>query len=156
MAGNKLDFKKSVVIKNKKASHEYIFLDKYVAGIVLKGTEIKSVRMSKVNLQEAYCFFIDDELWIRSMHVSPYLSAGFMNHVSKSDRKLLLKKKELKKLQMKMQDVGLTIIPTKLFINDRGLAKVEIALAKGKKLYDKRNDIKEKDNKRELSRMKFN
>jgi SsrA-binding protein len=146
------DIQKKVHIYNRKASFEYSFLDKYTAGIVLKGTEIKSARQGKINLQEAFCFFIDGELFLRGAHISPYEKTTFGNHEAKTDRKLLLKKKELKKLEIKLKDVGLTIVPTVFFVNDRGLAKVEIALAKGKKLYDKREDIKQKDIKREMDK----
>ncbi|MEH0155481.1 SsrA-binding protein SmpB [Limibacter armeniacum] len=149
---NKLEIKKKVSIRNRKASHEYQFIDKYVAGIVLKGSEIKSIRMQKVNLQDAFCLFIDGELFVRSMHINPYEMGGFANHEAKADRKLLLSKKELEKLDTKLKEKGLTIVPTHLFINDRGLAKLEIALAQGKKLYDKRNDLKEKAIKREMDR----
>lgn len=143
---------KIINIKNRKASHEYQFVDKYVAGIVLKGTEIKSIRMAKVNMQGAYCLFINGECWLRDLHISPYSMAGFINHEAKTDRKLLLSKKELLKIEQKQKETGLTIVPTRVFVNNRGLAKVEIALAKGKKLYDKRQDLKAKDSKRDLER----
>ena len=143
---------KRVNIQNRKASHEYSFLDKYVAGMKLKGSEIKSIRMGKVNMQDAYCLFINGELWVRSMHISPYEMAGYSNHEGKADRKLLLSRKELNKLEQKLKETGLTVVPTRLFINDRGWAKLEIALAKGKKLYDKRQDIKAKDVKRDMDR----
>ncbi|MBB6458995.1 SsrA-binding protein SmpB [Flammeovirga kamogawensis] len=155
MAGNKLDIKQKVKIKNRKASHEYEFIEKFVAGVSLKGSEIKSIRMQKVSLADAFCVFIGDELIIRSMHIAPYEMGGFNNHEAKADRKLLLHRKELDKLDRKVKENGFTVIPTQLFINDRGLAKIEVALSRGKKLYDKRNDLKEKDQKRELSRMKF-
>jgi SsrA-binding protein len=146
-------FQKSVNIVNRKASHDYHFVDKYVAGIVLTGTEIKSVRQSKVNMQEAFCFFDDDDsLMIKQMHISPYTNGTYNNHQADRERKLLLTKKELKKLLSKSEEKGLTIIPTRLFINDKGLAKLEIALARGKKLYDKREDIKTRDTQRELDR----
>ncbi len=153
MASKKLGIKKNIDIRNRRASFEYLLIDKYQAGIVLKGTEIKSVRMGKVNLKDAFCLFIGKELWVRDMHISPYLSGGHSNHAAKTDRKLLLSRKELDKLQIKSQDVGLTIIPTRMYVNDRGFAKVEIALAKGKKLFDKRQSIKEKDLKREVSKI---
>lgn len=148
----KLDIKKSVSIRNRKASHEYLFLEKYTAGIALKGTEMKSIRMQKVNLQDAFCVFIGNELFVRGMHISPYEMGGFTNHEAKADRKLLLTKRELGKIQNALKDKGVTIVPTHLFINDRGWTKIGIAIAKGKKLYDKRQDIKEKDIKRDLSR----
>jgi SsrA-binding protein len=148
-------FEKVVNIKNKKASFEFEFIDTYVAGVMLKGTEIKSIREGKVSLTEAYCVFYEDELFIRQMHISPYSMAASYNHEAVRDRKLLLKKKELEKLQTKSQEKGLAIIPVRIFINDRGKAKMEIALARGKKLHDKRQDLKEKDAKRELQRMAF-
>ncbi len=153
--GKKKDsgIQKHVNIKNRKASHEYHFIDKYVAGIVLKGTEIKSIRLGKVNMQDAYCVFKDGECWLQSLHISPYEMAGFINHDAKAIRKLLLNKKELAKLEKEHTASGLTIIPTRIFINNRGLAKVEIALAKGKKLYDKRQNLKEKDMKRDMERL---
>ena len=148
-------FEKIVNIKNKKASFEFEFLDTYVAGLKLTGTEIKSIRESKVSLTEAFCMFLDGELYIRQMHISPYSMAASYNHVAVRDRKLLLKKKELEKLETKSAEKGLAIIPVRIFINDRGLAKLEIALARGKKIHDKRQDLKEKDAKRELQRMAF-
>ncbi|MCC5945990.1 MAG: SsrA-binding protein SmpB [Bernardetiaceae bacterium] len=148
-------FKKNINIQNRKASFEYSFIDTYTAGIVLQGTEIKSIRQAKVNMQDAFCLFIDGELFIRNLHISPYERGNIHNHDAKAERKLLLQKRELRKLETGMSEKGLTIIPKRIFINDRGLAKVEIALAKGKKLYDKRQSIKEKDQKRELQRMKY-
>jgi SsrA-binding protein len=148
----KATFAKQVNIKNRKASFEYQFLDTYVAGIMLTGSEIKSVRQSKVNLQDAYAVFLGEELYVKQMHISPYEQATYYNHDPLRDRKLLLQKRELKKLMGKLTDKGLTIVPTRLFTNDRGFAKLEIALAKGKKLYDKRDDIKEKDIRREMDR----
>lgn len=147
-------FSNNIQIKNRKASFEYHFLDTFIAGIVLTGTEIKSIREGKVNLQDAFCVFYGEELWVKQMHISPYTQASHYNHEMTRERKLLLTKKELKKLLGK-NEKGLTIIPTRLFINDRGLAKIEIALAKGKKLYDKREDIKDKDIKREMERIKI-
>ncbi len=155
MAKAKETFQKKVNIKNRKASFEYEFLDKYVAGMVLQGTEIKSIRQGKVNMQEAFAYFKDGELWIKQMHISPYTNGTHYNHESDRERKLLLQKRELKKLEAKMEQTGLTIVPTRMFISDKGYAKLEIALARGKKLYDKREDIKERDTKRELARMKL-
>ncbi|WP_291724657.1 SsrA-binding protein SmpB [Bernardetia sp.] len=152
MSGKKKEIQKSVSIKNRKASHEYHFIDTYQAGIVLQGTEIKSIRMGKVTMSDAFCLFIGDELFLRNLHISHYDNGNIHNHEEKADRKLLLKRKELRKLQYDAQDVGLTIVPTRVYINARGLAKVEIALAKGKKLYDKRQDLKAKDAKREIER----
>lgn len=135
---------------NRRAAFEFHFLDKYIAGIKLVGTEIKSLRLGKLNMQDSFCFFLAGELWIKHLHISEYEFGNRHNHDPKADRKLLLTKRELKRLSEEMKDQGLTIIPTRLFINEKGLAKLEIALAKGKKLYDKRESIKEKDMKREL------
>ena len=151
----KSKFAKQVQVKNRKARFEYHFLDTYVAGIELTGTEVKSVRESKVSLQEAYCYFNRDELFVKQMHISPYSEGTHFNHDPVRERRLLLKRKELNKLQDTLKEQGLTVIPSRLFINDRGWAKLEIAVAKGKKLYDKREDIKQKDTKRELDRMKL-
>jgi SsrA-binding protein len=142
----------NINIKNRQASFEYSFIDKYVAGIQLTGTEIKSIREGKANINDAFCVFNYDELFIRNMNVSPYFNGTYNNVPEKRDRKLLLKRQELSKLQGKLKDQGLTVIPLRLFINEKGLAKLEIALAKGKKLFDKRADIKKKDVEREISR----
>lgn len=139
-------------IKNKKASFEYQLLEKYVAGIILTGSEIKSIRDGKVSLQEAYCDFRGSELFVRHMNIAIYKQASYLNHEPTRERKLLLNKKELKKIKKKLDEKGLTIVPLRMFINDRGLAKMEIALGKGKKLYDKRQSIKEKDQKRDIDR----
>ena len=142
----------NIRIKNKRASHEYFFLEKYIAGIVLTGTEIKSIRSGKASLVDAYCTFEEDELFIVGMHIAEYTYGTYNNHFPKRVRKLLLTARELKKLKNKVKDKGLTIIPVTLFINERGLAKVEIALAKGKHFYDKREDLKKKDSQREIDR----
>ncbi len=155
MTNKKGEFLKSVNIKNRKASFEFHFLDTYVAGIALAGTEIKSIRQNKASLQEAYCYFNNGELFVKGMNISPYEQGTYANHDPLRERKLLLKKRELDKLEESLKDKGLTIIPLRLFTNDRGFAKMEIALAKGKKLYDKRETIKEKDVKREMSRIKI-
>ena len=139
-------------IKNRKASFEFHLLEKFVAGIVLTGSEIKSIRDGKVSLQEAYCDFQGNELFIRQMNIARYMQASYNNHEPQRERKLLLNKRELKKLKKKLDEKGLTIIPIRLFINNSGLAKLEIALGKGKKLYDKRESIKEKDQKRDVDR----
>jgi SsrA-binding protein len=153
MTQKKSKFEKFVNIRNKKASHEFEFLETYTAGLMLKGTEIKSIRESKVSLTEAFCFFRKEELFIRQMHIAPFSMAASYNHDAVRQRKLLLNKKELSKLQTKHAEKGLSIIPVRIFINDKGLAKLEIALARGKKLHDKRQDIKERDVKKEMSRM---
>jgi SsrA-binding protein len=143
---------KHIEIKNRRASFEYFFLENYSAGIMLMGTEIKSIRQGKVNLTDAYCLFLGEELYIRQMNISKYNEGTYYNHEPLRDRKLLLTKRELRKLQNKLKDQGLTMIPTRMYISERGFAKVEIALAKGKKLYDKRDSIKEKDVKRSMER----
>lgn len=155
MSKDKSKFAKTVNIKNKRATFDYELIDKYVAGLVLKGTEIKSIRMGKVTLTDGFCFFRQGELYAKGVHISPYELGSFYNHEATRERKLLLNKKELKKLLTKTKEKGLTIVPVRLFINDRGFAKLEIALAKGKKLHDKRDSIKEKDIKKELSKLKF-
>ncbi|HZW62979.1 MAG TPA: SsrA-binding protein SmpB [Flavobacteriaceae bacterium] len=146
---------KTVNIKNKKAKFEYELLDKYTAGIVLTGTEIKSIRQSKASIAESFCEFNDaGELFIINMTIEEYAFGNYYNHKPKAERKLLLNKKELKKLQKDVQAKGLTIVPLLLFINENGIAKLNIALAKGKKLYDKRDTIKDRDTKRQLDRIK--
>lgn len=143
-------------IRNKRASFEYHLLDKYVAGLQLLGTEIKSIREGKANINDSFCSFFDDGLYIRNMHIAEYSFGSFYNHEAKRDRKLLLTKKELKKLKEKGEEKGFTIVPLRIFINERGYAKIEIALAQGKKDFDKRETLKERDSKRELDRvMKF-
>jgi SsrA-binding protein len=144
--------KSKINIVNRKARFEYEFLETFVAGIVLTGTEIKSIRNGKASIAEAYCFIKDGELYIKNMYIAEYEQGTYNNHDPRRVRKLLLNKHELKKLERKKKDVGITIIPVRLFINDKGLAKLEIALAKGKKLHDKRESIKERDVKRDLAR----
>ena len=145
--------KNSVSIKNRKAKFIYEFLDKYTAGIKIAGTEIKAIREGKANIAESFCEFSNHELFVINMHVEEYSNATHFNHNLKSERKLLLQKRELRKLEKEVTNSGLTIIPLKMFINDRGFAKLQIALAKGKKLYDKRDTIKDRDNKRRLDRI---
>lgn len=141
-----------ISIKNKKASFEYFLTEEFVAGIVLTGTEIKSVREGKANLTDAYCTFVGNELFVRNLHISEYKYGTYANHEPKRDRKLLLNKRELRKLLTKTNEKGLTIIPVLLFINDEGLAKLKIFIAKGKKNYDKRETLKTKDTQREIDR----
>ncbi|UKN02963.1 SsrA-binding protein SmpB [Paracrocinitomix mangrovi] len=141
-----------VDIKNKRAKFEYEFLDDFVAGIVLTGTEIKSIRNNKASITEAYCVFVKEELYIRNMHIAEYDKGSYNNHKPNRDRKLLLQRTELRKLQRKLKDQGLTIIASKLFISENNLAKLNIHLARGKKLHDKREDLKSKDTKRDLDR----
>ena len=144
--------KSNIVIKNKRALFDYEILDRYVAGIQLFGTEIKSIRDGKAGLTETYCTFIGDELWVRNMNISTYFFGTYNNHEPRRDRKLLLNRKELNKLMRATKETGNTIVPIKLFINDQGRAKIEIGLARGKKTYDKRQTLKEKDDKREMDR----
>ena len=148
---------KTINIQNKKARFLYEILDKYTAGIVLTGTEIKSIRNSKASIAESFCEFNEQgELFVINMTIEEYAFGNYYNHRPKAERKLLLNKKELKKLLKEVQNTGLTIIPLRLFINEKGYAKMDIALAKGKKLYDKRDTIKDRDNKRDLDRIKKN
>ena len=142
----------NINIKNKKSSHEYEFLEKFIAGIQLTGTEIKSIKAGKASLVDSYCYFHNGELFLKGMHVSEYWWGTYNNHDPKRDRKLLLNKKELIKLDRKSQEKGLTIIAIRLFVTQKGLAKLEIALARGKQDYDKREDIKKRDHKREMDR----
>lgn len=146
---------KKINIQNKKARFEYEILDKYTAGIVLTGTEIKSIRMSKASIAESFCEFNDKgELFAINMYIEEYTHGTHYNHKPRSERKLLLNKNELRKLNKEVKNVGLTIVPLRLFLNEKGLAKLEIALVKGKKLHDKRDTIKDRDNKRNLDRIK--
>ncbi len=144
-----------IKIRNKKAEFEYFIIDRYTAGIVLKGTEIKSIREGKANLVDAYCSFWEHELFVKNMHIAEYKFGSYYNHKANDDRKLLLNKRELRKLELKVKDKGVTIVPLLLFVNENGIAKLEIALVKGKKLHDKRETIKEKDIKREMDRREY-
>ena len=144
----------NIVIKNKKASHDYVFLEKFIAGIKLTGTEIKSIRAGKAALTDAFCQFTNGELYLKGMHISEYWWGNLNNHDPLRERKLLLTRRELRKLERKVKVTGLTIIAIKVFINDRGLAKAEIALARGKKEYDKRETLKRRDADRELDRIR--
>ncbi len=153
MAKTQPRFSNNIQIRNRKASFEYEFIDTYEAGIVLKGTEIKSLREGKASIQEAHCFIDKGELFIKGMNISPYTNSSFESHQIDRQRKLLVKKKELEKIQAKIEEKGLTIVPTKIYINNRGFAKLGIAVARGKKLFDKRDSIKKKDQDRELKRM---
>ncbi|RXG23344.1 SsrA-binding protein SmpB [Leeuwenhoekiella aequorea] len=144
----------TINIKNKKARFEYEILDKYIAGIKLAGTEIKSIREGKASIAESFCEFSSDELFVINMTIQEYSHATYFNHNPKSSRKLLLNRRELNKLHKEVKNGGLTIVPLRLFINDRGLAKMQIALAKGKKLYDKREVIKDRDSKKRLGQIK--
>lgn len=148
----KRDFKQ-FEIKNRKAEHEYFLVEKLQAGIVLSGSEIKSIRDGSANLSEAYCVIEQGDLWIKGMHISEYKQASYQNHEPTRTRKLLVNKKELNKLERKVSEKGFTLIPYRLYFSETGFLKLEIALAKGKKMYDKRETIKERDNKRELDRL---
>lgn len=147
-----MHYKSNVLIRNKRAGFDYEFIDRYEAGIQLYGTEIKSIRDGKAGLADTYCVFIKEELWIKNMHISTYSFGTYNNHDVLRDRKLLLHKKELQKLRRETKESGLTIVPTKLYINDKGIAKMEIALARGKKSYDKRQTLKEREDKRMMDR----
>lgn len=150
MKGGKSD----IIIRNKKASHDYEFIEKFIAGIQLTGTEIKSLRAGKAALTDSYCFFRSGELFIRGMHIAEYWWGNLNNHDPLRERKLLLTKRELTKLERKIRETGLTIIVTHVFLNERGFAKAEIAVARGKKEYDKRETIKRRDTERELDRVR--
>jgi SsrA-binding protein len=155
MAEDKKRFSDTINIRNRQATFQFELLDKMVAGLALKGTEIKSIREGKVNLQDGYCYFARGEAFVKGISITPYAQGTHYNHEASRERKLLMKKSELKKLEARVEEKGLALIPVRLFINDRGLAKLEIAVARGKKLHDKRESIKEKDLKRELSRVKL-
>jgi SsrA-binding protein len=144
--------KSPIQIKNKKAAFEYFFVETYTAGIVLTGTEIKSIRLGKASLVDTYCYIVNGEMWLKGMNISPYFYGSFSNHEAKRERKLLLTKREIIHLREATKQVGFTIIPTLVFIDKNGRAKVDLALAKGKKMYDKRQTLKEKEDRREMDR----
>ena len=148
-------FSNTINLRNKKAGFEYEFIEKFTACIILQGTEIKSIRLGKVNFGDSYCAFLHNELYVRDLHISIYEKGTHYNHEPRRERKLLLSKKELRKLMSRSQEKGLTIIPVRLFMNERGYAKLEIALAKGKKIFDKRESIKERDLKRSMQKEKY-
>lgn len=146
-------FKKSnILIRNKRSTFDYEIMDRFVAGLQLYGTEIKSIRDGKAGLSDTYCTFINDELWVKNMHIATYFFGTYNNHDVRRDRKLLMTKRELRKLLRGTKETGFTIVPTKLFINEKGLAKIEIGLARGKKTYDKRQSLREKEDKRSIER----
>jgi|AntAceMinimDraft_17_1070374.scaffolds.fasta_scaffold01905_5 SsrA-binding protein len=149
---NKKIYNNNINIKNKKASFKYFLFENFTAGIKLTGTEIKSLREGKANIVDAYCIFIDNELFVKNMHISEYKFGTHYNHEPKRDRKLLLTKRELKRIANKTTEKGLTIVPVRVFINEKGLAKIEISIAKGKKMYDKRETLKKKDIEKEIER----
>lgn len=140
-------------IRNKRASFEYEFIETFVAGIQLFGTEIKSIRAGKASLSDSFCYFAGNELFVKGMHISEYKFGSYYNHEEKRERKLLLNRKELDKMDRKTKESGLTIVPLKIFLNPKGFAKMEIAICRGKKHYDKRESLKQKDHKREIDRM---
>ena len=142
--------KANVHIKNKRATFDYLILDRYTAGLQLYGTEIKSIRESKAGLVDTYCTFIRGELWVKGMHIAAYAFGTYNNHEAKRDRKLLLTKRELRKLQNAVKDTGKTIVPLELFIDEKGLAKLEIALCQGKHSYDKRQALREQEDKKRI------
>ena len=144
--------KSPIQIKNKKAAFDYHFVDTYTAGIVLTGTEIKSIRMGKASLVDTFCYIHNDEMWVKGMNISPYFYGSYNNHEARRDRKLLLNKREIRHLKEDTKAVGFTIVPTLLFIDDKGRAKLDIALCRGKKEFDKRETLKLKQDKREMDR----
>lgn len=148
--------KSPVQIKNKKAAFEYFFVDEYTAGIVLTGTEIKSIRLGKASLVDTYCYIHNNEIWVKGMSISPYFYGSYANHEMKRDRKLLLNRREIRNLQEACKAPGYTIVPTLVFIDQNGRAKVDIALCRGKKQYDKRQTLKEKEDRREMDRVRKN
>src|SRR5574344_338958 len=150
MADNTI--KKTVIIKNRRAPFDYFFMGHFTAGLVLTGTEIKSIRKGKASLVDTFCYVDKNEMWVKNMYVAPYFYFSFNNHSARRDRKLLLTKKELRKLSQELKNPGVTVVPVTLYINDTGLAKLDIALARGKKLYDKRQSLKEKTDRREMDR----
>ena len=143
---------KSINIKNKRASFDYLLLDKYTAGIVLTGTEIKSIRNGKASLVDTFCYINNGEGWVKNMYVAEYSYGSYNNHSARRDRKLLLSRKEIRKLQQDLKSPGFTLVPTSLFINEKGLAKLDIYLCRGKKEFDKRQTLKEKEDRREMDR----
>ena len=147
-----MKFASQIVIKNRKASFDYELIEFFTAGIVLTGTEIKSIRLGKASLVDSYCQLQNEELWAKNIQISEYFFGTYNNHIPKRDRKLLLTKRELRKISRLTKETGFTIVPTKLFINEKGLAKLDIAVAKGKKTYDKRETLKEREDKREIDR----
>ena len=143
---------KNINIKNKRAEFDYLLLDKYTAGIVLTGTEIKSIRKGKASLVDTYCYIIAGEVWVKNMYIAQYEQGSYNNHVERRDRKLLLNRKEIRKMQQTVKSPGFSIVPTLLFVDEKGLAKLDIHIARGKKEYDKRETLKEKEDRRNIDR----
>ncbi len=156
MSNKKNNIKATILIKNRKAQFEYFFVSRLTAGIVLTGTEIKSIRQGKASLVDTYCYIHDHEVWVKNMYVAEYFYGSYNNHTARRDRKLLLNRKEITKLEQQLKNPGHTVVPIQLYINEQGYAKLDIALAKGKKAYDKRATIKDKDDRREMDRVKKN
>ena len=142
----------AINIKNKRATFDYELIDTYTAGIVLTGTEIKSIRLGKASLVDTYCYFVNNELWVKNMHISEYFYGSYNNHVERRDRKLLLQSREIRKIQQTVKQPGFSIVPTLLHLSEKGLAKLDIHIARGKKEYDKRETLKEKEDRRDMSR----
>ena len=141
-----------VNIKNKRASHDFLLMDKYTAGIVLTGTEIKSIRQGKASLVDTFCYVHNGEVWVKNMYVAQYKEGSYNNHVERRDRKLLLNAREIRKIQSTVKQPGFSIVPTLIFLNEKGLAKLDIYIARGKKEYDKRETLKEKEDRRDMQR----
>lgn len=152
MADKKNKIKASVVIKNRKAEFDYFFVTRYTAGIVLTGTEIKSIRQAKASLVDTFCYIHNHEVWVKNMYVAEYFYGSYNNHAARRERKLLLNRREIIRLEQQLKNPGHTIIPIQLYVDEKGLAKLEIALAKGKKYFDKRATMKDKDDRREMER----
>lgn len=152
MANKKNDIKASVIIKNRKAEFDYFFLSSFTAGIVLTGTEIKSIRQSRASLVDSYCYVQGREVWVKNMYIAEYAFGSYNNHNTRRDRKLLLNRREITRLEQQLKNPGLTIVPLQLYINEQGRAKLDIALARGKKMYDKRATMKDRDDRREMER----
>lgn len=152
MAKKKNNKPARINIKNKRAEHDFLIIDRWMAGIVLTGTEIKSIRAGKASLVDTFCFILDGEMWVKNMYIAPYDFGSYNNHAARRDRKLLLNKKEIRNIQQDSQSPGFTIVPLRLFIDENGRAKLDIALCRGKREYDKRATIRERDDKRELDR----
>ncbi|MBE6318570.1 MAG: SsrA-binding protein SmpB [Bacteroidales bacterium] len=150
---SKIKYTKDVSIKNKRATFDYNILETFTAGIVLTGTEIKSIRLGKAGLTDTYCYVTNGEVWVKNMYIAEYFYGTYNNHEQRRDRKLLLNRKEIRRLEKDGKEAGFTIVPLKLFINERGLAKLVIGLCRGKKEYDKRQSIKEREDKRAMARM---
>ena len=145
---------KNIEIKNKRASFEYFLLQKFEAGLMLKGTEVKAIRLGSANLTDAYCYIRKGEVFVKNLFISEYSQGSYYNHDARRERKLLLNKTEIRKIERRLSEKGFTLVPTRLYMNERGFAKWEVALAQGKKMYEKRASIKEKDNRRDMDRFK--